>query len=55
VVDVSARELGCDIPDRTPEDRVHEVLLLEESTFGKGASAFVVEGKDARVFSTDQV
>ena len=55
VVDVSARELGCDVPDRTPEDRVHEVLLFEEGTLVVGAFASVVEGKDAGVFSTYQV
>merc|ERR1719222_1086492 len=55
VVDVGARELGCDVPNRTPEDRIHEVLFLEEGALVVGALASVVEGKDARVFFAKQV
>ena len=54
MVDVGARELGRDIPDRTPEDRIHKVLLLK-----KGALvvefASVVEGKDARMLFAEKV
>ena len=55
MVDVSAGELGCDVPDRTPEDRIQEVLLLETGALVVGAFASVVEGKDARVFFAKQV
>ena len=55
MVDVGARELGCDVPDGTPEDRINKVLLLKEETLVVGAFASVVEGKDAGMFSTDQV
>ena len=55
VVDVGARELGCDVSDGTPEDRIHKVLLLEEGALVVGALASVVEWEDARVFFAVQV
>ena len=55
VVDVGARELGCDVPNGTPEDRIHKVLLLEEGALVVGALASVVEWEDARVFFAEQV
>ena len=55
MVDVGAGELCCDVPDGTPEDRIHKVLLLEKGALVVGAFASVVERKDARVFFACQV
>ena len=55
MVDVGARELGCDVSDGTPEDGIHEVLLLEKGALVIGAFASVVEGKDARELLAHQI
>ena len=50
MVDVRTWELCCDVPDRTSEDRIHKVLLLEKDALIVGASSSVVEGEDAGIF-----
>ena len=50
VVDISARELGCDVPNGTSENGIHKVLLLEKSALVEGAFSSVVEGEDTRMF-----
>ena len=55
MVDVGAGELCCDVPDRTPEDRIHKVLLLEKGALVVGAFSVVIEGEDAGMFFANQV
>ena len=55
MVDISSRELCCDIPCGTPEERIDEVLLLKEHASVIWALSSVVEGEDALVLLGSQV
>ena len=55
MVDICSRELGCDIPCGTPEERIDEVLLLKEHASVVRALSSVVEGEDALVLLGSQV
>ena len=55
MVDISSRELGCDIPCGTPEEWVDEVLLLKEHASVIRALSSVVEGEDALVLFGSEV
>ena len=55
MVDVSARELCCDVPNGTTEDGIHKVLLLEKGALVEGAFSVVIEGEDAGMFFANQV
>ena len=55
MVDISSRKLSCDIPCGTAEERIDEVLLLEEHASVIRALSSVVEGEDALVLFGSEV
>ena len=55
VVDVSSRELGRDVPSRTAEDRVDEVVLLKQHALVVRTLPSVVERENTLVLFCTQV
>ena len=55
MIDICSRELGCNIPCGAAEERIDEVLLLEEHAAVVWTLSSVVEGEDALVLLGSQV